>query len=81
MKYKLELVQYDVYGPIKVESLGSNEYFVTFINDAIRKTQVYLLQIKDQVFQYFQQFNAILERQIGLPLKCLCIDNEREYIS
>ena len=50
----LELVYSDVYGPIKVKSIGGYKYFVTIINDASRKTWVYLLKSKDQVFQNFQ---------------------------
>ena len=46
----LELVYYDVCGPIEVESLGGYKYFVTFIDDALRKTSVYFLKSKDQVF-------------------------------
>ena len=33
----LDLVYSDVCGPIDVETLGSNKYFVTFIDDASRK--------------------------------------------
>ena len=33
----LELVYYDICGPIEVESLGGYKYFVTFIDDASRK--------------------------------------------
>ena len=33
----LELVFSDVCGPIEVESLGGNKYFLTFIDDASRK--------------------------------------------
>ena len=36
-KYKLELVHFNVYSLIEIESLGGNKYFVTFINDTIRK--------------------------------------------
>ena len=43
----LDLVYSDVCGPIKVESLGSNRYFVTFIDDASRKVWVYVLKTKD----------------------------------
>ena len=50
---KLELVYSDVCGPMEVDSLGGNKYFVTFIDDASRKTWVYLLHTKSQVFQYF----------------------------
>ena len=34
----LELVYSDVYGPMEVDSLGGNKYFITFIDDASRKT-------------------------------------------
>ena len=47
---KLELVYYDICGPMEVDSLGGNKYFVNFIDDASRKTWVYLLHIKSQVF-------------------------------
>ena len=50
---KLELVYYDVCRPIEVDSLGGNKYFVTFIDDASRKTWVLLLHTKGKVFQYF----------------------------
>nr|KYP66486.1 Retrovirus-related Pol polyprotein from transposon TNT 1-94 [Cajanus cajan] len=80
-KNKLELVHSDVCGPMEVESLGGNKYFVTFIDDASRKTWVYLLQAKSQVFQCFQQFHAMVERETGKQLKCIRTDNGGEYIS
>ena len=46
----LELVYYDVCGPIEVEIISGYKYFVTFIDDTSRKTWVYLLKSKDQVF-------------------------------
>ena len=33
----LELVHFDVFGPVNVKSLGGASYFVTFIDDASRK--------------------------------------------
>ena len=42
---------------------------------------MYLLKSKDQVFQNFQQFHAMVERKTGKPLKCLRTDNGGEYIS
>ena len=43
---KLELVYFDVCEPMEVDLLGDNRYFVTFIDDAARKTWIYLLQTK-----------------------------------
>ena len=78
---KLELVYYDVCGPMEVNSLGGNKYFVTFIDDASRKTWVYLLHIKSKIFQHFQKFHAIVDREIGNPLKRLRTNNGGEYFS
>ena len=47
---KFLLEYFDVCGPMEVNLLGSNRCFVTFIDDASRKTWIYLLQTKSQVF-------------------------------
>ena len=41
---KLELVHTDVWGPAQVQSLGGSRYYVTFIDDATRKTWVYCIR-------------------------------------
>jgi hypothetical protein len=46
----LDLVYSDVCGPIEVEFLGGNRYFVTFIDDTSQKVWVYVLKTKDHVF-------------------------------
>ena len=78
---KLELVHSDVCGPIEVESLVGNRYFVTFIDDATRRTWVYMLKTKSQVFEVFQKFHAMVERETERKLKCLRTDNGGEYTS
>jgi len=40
---KLELVHTDVWGPGQVSSLGGCRYYVTFIDDATRKTWIYYI--------------------------------------
>ena len=60
----LKLIYYDVCGPREVESLGGYKYNVTFIDDALRKTWVYLLKSKDQ---NFQEFHAMVEEKSGSP--------------
>ena len=59
----LDLVYSDVCGPMEVESLGGKKFFVTFIDDASRKVWVYALKSKDQVFEVFQQFHVMVERE------------------
>ena len=71
---KLELLYSDVCGPMEVDSLGGDKYFVTFIYDTSRKTW-YLLHTKSHVFQYFQKFYAMVESETRNPLKRLRTDN------
>ncbi|KAL4346422.1 hypothetical protein GQ457_17G024800 [Hibiscus cannabinus] len=77
----LSLVHSDVCGPLEVETLGGNRYFLTFIDDASRKVWVYFLRTKDQVFDYFKLFHVMVERETGKKLKCLRSDNGGEYSS
>ena len=78
---KLEFIYFDVCGPMDVETVGGNRYFVTSIDDVTKKVWIYLFISKDQVFQYFLQFHAMVEREIGRKLKCFRSDNGGEYTS
>jgi transposase InsO family protein len=77
----LELVHSDVCGPMKQESFGGARYFLTFIDDKTRKTFVYFLKSKNEVFKKFQEFKVFAENQIGKRIKALRSDNGGEYIS
>lgn len=77
----LSLVHSDICGPMEEKSLGGNRYFLTFIDDASRKVWVYFLKTKDQAFDYFKIFHAMVERETGKKLKCLRSDNGGEYTS
>ena len=61
--------------PMEVDSLTGNRYFVIVIDDASRKTWIYLLQTKSQVFQYFHKFHAMVERKTENALKHVLTDN------
>ena len=76
---KLELVHTDVWGPSQVSSLGVSRYYVTFINDATRKTWIYCFRNKSDVFDTFKKWKALVENEIGKRLKCLRLDNGGEY--
>ncbi|GJV58461.1 putative RNA-directed DNA polymerase [Tanacetum coccineum] len=75
MENILDLVHFDVCGPMKTKTLGGCSYFVTFIDDHSRKVWVYTLKTKDQVLDVFKQFHALVERQTGKKLKCIQTDN------
>ena len=68
-------------GPSQVSSLGGSSYYVTFIDDAIRKTWVYCIRRKYDIFETFKKWKALVENEIGNKLKCLRSDNGGEYYS
>ena len=78
---KLELVHTDVWGPTQVSSLGGSRYCVTFIDDATRKTWIYCIRQKSNVFDTFKKWKALVENDTGKKLKFLRSDNGGEYCS
>lgn len=46
----LGLIHTDICGPMSTRDLSGGEYFVTFIDDHSRKTWIYFLKTKDEVF-------------------------------
>jgi len=80
-KFPLELVHTDVCGPMNISSIGGNKYFLTFIDDFSRKTWIYLLKSKDEVFHCFKIFKAFVERQNGRLIKMVRSDGGGEYKS
>ena len=52
-KGSLEYVHSDVWGPTSVETIGGARYLIFFIDDYSQKYWIYLMKIKDQVFEKF----------------------------
>jgi hypothetical protein len=74
-----QLVHSDVFGPVSVPSLGKSVYYVSFINDFSRKTWIYFLRKKSEVFDRFKEFKALVENQIEKRIKVLRTDNGGEF--
>jgi len=71
----LDLVHSNVFGLINVPSLSKSVYFVSFINDYSRRTWIYFLRSKSEVYSKFKEFKAFAENQTGKKIKCLRTDN------
>ena len=68
----------DVFGPVLVPSLGKYMYYVSFIDDFLRKTWIYFLKKKFEVFDRFKYFKALVENQTEKIIKLLRTYNGRE---
>ncbi len=73
-------VHSDVCGPMNVKSFGKSQYFVTFIDEYSRYTEVYFLKSKDEVLEKFKQYVNQVEK-LGKRVKNLRSDNGGEYCS
>jgi len=67
----LGLVHTDVCRKMNARPLGGAEYFLTFIDDKTRYVWVYVLKCKDQVFERFLEWKALVEKSSGGKLKVL----------
>jgi transposase InsO family protein len=56
-------------------------YYVIFSDDYSRKTWIYFLKAKDDIFNKFQEFKALVENLSGRKIKILRSDNGGEYTS
>ena len=69
----------DVFGSVKVPSLGKSMYYVSFIDDFSRNTQIYFLKKKSEVFDRFKEFKALVENETEKKIKVLKTDNGGEF--
>jgi transposase InsO family protein len=76
----LDLVHSDVCGPMSVPSSSGYLYYVTFIDDYSRRTWIFFMKTKDEVFSGFREFMALVEKQ-KRKIKVLRSDNWGEYTS
>jgi len=74
-------VHTDVWGPTLISSLGGTHYYVTFIDDATRKTWIYCIRNKSNLFDTLKKWKTLVENELGKGLKCLRLDNGGEYCS
>ena len=75
----LDLIHTDVSGRMSHVSLSGYKYHILFIDEHSRKTWIYFLKTKSEVFKRFQEFKALVETQTGRKIKVLRSDNGGEY--
>ena len=64
-KGTLDLVHSDVCRPMSVQSFSGYSYCVTFIDDYSRKTWIYFLKAKSEVFERFREFRTSWKTRSG----------------
>jgi hypothetical protein len=77
----LDLIHFDVCGPMSSASLSGCLYYVIFIVDFSRKSWIFFMKTKGQVINRFQEFKALVENQSGRKIRVLRTNNGGEYTS
>jgi transposase InsO family protein len=77
----LQLVHSDLCGPLSSPSFSGCKYFLTFIDDFSRRTWVYFLKLKSEVFDKFLAYKALVEKKTGHQIQRLRIDNGGKYVN
>jgi hypothetical protein len=75
------LIHSDVWGPSPITTVSGIRWFVTFVDDCMRMTWLYLLKCKDEVFGVFQAFHAMIQNQFSAKICILRSDNRGEYMN
>ena len=76
-----DLINSDVCESMSTLSLSDHKYYVMFIDDFSKKTWIYFLKTKGEVFARFKEFKALVENQIVKKIKVLRLDNGGEFTS
>ncbi|GBM61600.1 Retrovirus-related Pol polyprotein from transposon TNT 1-94 [Araneus ventricosus] len=74
-----DLIFMDTWGPIKVTGRNGERYYLSIIDDFSKKTSVYPLREKSEVFRVFKNHVSRAERFIGRKVKCIRTDNGSEF--
>ena len=69
-----ERVYSDVWGPSRHLTINKKSYYVSFIDDCSRESVIYLMNSKDQVFQKYKLYAAMMLRQWNVHIKTLVSD-------
>ena len=80
-KWILEIIHSDVCGSMSSSSLSGYVYYVSFIDGFSRKTWVYFMKNKDEVFNKFKEFKALIENHTKKKIKTFRSDNGGEFTS
>ena len=77
----LEIIHFDVCNTMSSSSLRDYVYYVYFIDEFSRKTWIYFMKNKDELFIKFKEFKALIKNHTENKIKTLQSDNGIEFTS
>jgi hypothetical protein len=77
----LEIVHSDLVGPTTTKCLKGERYFMLLVDDYTRMTVVLFLKNTSEAFENFKIYKEMVENEMVSRIKCLRLDNVREFTS
>ena len=77
----LQLIHYDIYGPMNVRARHGAHYFITFIDDFTRYGHAYLISHKSEASECLKRYSRLVKNQLNVNIKALWTDLGHEYLS
>jgi hypothetical protein len=74
----LEIIHSDVWGPTPI-SVGGYKYYISFIDDFMKFTWIYLMVDRTEAQHIFLQFQKHVERLLDNKIRCVQFDWGEEY--
>src|SRR5262249_35725761 len=71
----------DLWGPAPIQTPSHKKYYASFTDDHSRYTHVWLMTAKDETFETYKAYEALLETQFSARIKKLHTDRGGEYLS
>ena len=71
----------DVWEPSRHQTIDKKYYYISFTDNYSRESVIYLMKIKDEAFQKYKLYEAMLACQRGIQIKILITDRGGEYTS
>jgi len=74
-----KFIHTDLCGPMQTPSIGGAKYFILFKDDCTGFRHVYFLRHKDDVFDVFKEYEAMILNKFGRRIQTIRSDNGTEY--
>ena len=74
-----DLIHFDIWGPLAVQSLHGHSYFLTVVDDCSRFTWITLMKAKSEARQHVKIFVSLIENQHQFSVKIIRTDNGAEF--
>ena len=77
----LDIIHSDICGLLQTTSLSGYVYYASFIDEYSHETWIYFLKMKNEVFERFKEFKALVENLFEKKINILRSDNGGEFTS